>query len=213
MTTQRAELLTSIYNRYLHALRSTEHLSLDVVQFALTLAIQDVAAALEIISKQTQPAADIIEEHRRLDDVVRRIERVLEAHDSDVFADFAAGNIELPTAIDAVIDSYKSALAAVAADTQRSNARLEQLNRINEWIRTSAGDAYDPLCDDGDTADAMIAVADTLRGQVAKLRHDLAASSDLRVEMDQEIAGWRTENAQMNERLQLAGVQFFSGAK
>lgn len=40
---------------------------------------------------------------RDADDVVRRIERVLEAHDSDVFADFAAGNICLPTAIDTVI--------------------------------------------------------------------------------------------------------------
>jgi len=67
-------------------------------------------------------ATSMIAAANRLRGTVRRFEHVLEAHDSDVFADFVAGNIDLPTAIDAVIASYKAALAALRHDLATANA-------------------------------------------------------------------------------------------
>lgn len=132
--------IDSVYQKYISIFYEIDaadtRIDLSTVRYAMRAALHDLAAR--------QPGADIIEEHSYLEDLVYRCERVLKAHDSELYADLVAGNIALSTAFDDLIASYKAALAAVAADTQRSNARLEQLNRINEWISTNAGDAYDP---------------------------------------------------------------------
>lgn len=187
----------AIYQKYISVFYEIDAggawIDLAAVRYALRAALRELAAA--------QPAVDIIEEHRHLDGIVRRIERVLEAHDSAVYADLVAGNIELPTAIDAVIDSYKAALAAVAADTQRSNARLEQLNRINAWIISYAGDAYDLSCDDGDTADAIIAVADTLRGECERRKIAVGQLQSQNVRVTQEFQATQTTINQLRHDL------------
>lgn len=79
---------------------------------------------------------------------------------------------------------------AGAAQLQRMQDRLlAQITRINDWCAEHAPDEYHS---DGDTADAMIAVADTLRGQVAKLRHDMESQAV-------ELADLRLLNSQLHE--------------
>lgn len=74
---------------------------------------------------------------------------------------------------------------AGAAQLQRNYDRLlAQLMRINDWLAEHAPDEYHQP---GDTADAIIAVADRLRGQVAKLRTELAAAIDERNHLDGEL--------------------------
>ena len=119
----------NIYQKYISVFYEIDAvgtwIDLAAVRYALRAALRELAAA--------QPAVDIIEEHRHLDGIVLRIERVLEAHDSDVFADLVAGNIELPTAIDAVIDSYKSALAAAEA-AQATTVQIGDDPELSDYI-------------------------------------------------------------------------------
>ena len=106
--------LDRIFSRHAAALRrfssESDSITSDAVLLNLALALQELAEAMQ------QDNADA-------DDQLARIERVLEAHDSALFADVASGRTGLATALDALISADRAALASVA----RSNRDLDAL--------------------------------------------------------------------------------------
>jgi chromosome segregation ATPase len=110
--------LDRIFSRHAAALRrfssESDSITSDAVLLNLALALQELAEAMQ------QDNADA-------DDQLARIERVLEAHDSALFADVASGRTGLATALDALISADHTVLAALTGDMMQANADLIRL--------------------------------------------------------------------------------------
>lgn len=149
------EICDLIYHRHQSAMQLVHdtHATLhgSIVAFSLRLALTELAAALQ----DSQPPA------ATPDRMMEQIYCWLYEHDPELASrhntSVADDIIAYADRLRGTVERLRIELAAAGADVQ--------LNRINDWIRTYAGDAYDPLSDDGDTADAIIAVADRLRGE------------------------------------------------
>ena len=147
--------LNRIFSRHADALRRVsdngDSIASDAALLSLALALDELATAMQ------QDNADA-------DDQLARIERVLEAHDSALFADVASGRTPLATAIDALIVNERAAFAALSDDIMQANAdrvdlrsqlaqmdadnaRLSQeLRTLRSWVTAPAGDGKsDPM--------------------------------------------------------------------
>lgn len=157
-------ITVSLYHKYRIALddiaqtsHDRQHITVDAANLAILLAMKELDAAWQ---ERRQPQ----NEPPALCPNCQNLGQYLDQHESEL---------------------YNASLSPATTDAITVIERLkDQLIRINDWLAEHAPDEYHQP---GDTADAIIAVADTLRGQVAKLRTELAAAIDERNHLDGEL--------------------------
>lgn len=79
----------------------------DVVRYAMKYALDELAIIM-------------FHDDEALDTLLARIERVLESHDSALYADVASGATDLATAIDAALTTERAAIAALTNDLRQA---------------------------------------------------------------------------------------------
>lgn len=168
-------LIERIYQKHISIFHEIDGggtwIDLSAVRYALRAALRELADA--------QPGADIVEEHRHLDATVRQIERVVEAHDSAVYADLVAGNISLPTAIDGMIAAADRLRGTVeklrielAAAIDERNAADQAVRDVEVWLAQVSPSLSDNVA--GDTLTLHQAIAHAHNAAIARQDAELA---------------------------------------
>jgi hypothetical protein len=180
-------ITVSLYHKYRTALddiaqdsADRQHITTNAANLALLLAMQELDAAWR---ERCLPAQAEPTQNRQQ---IERINAWLREHAPDDFwtdDDTATSIIAAADRLRGQVARLQAMLAAADADVQRSNARLEQLIRINDWIISYAADA--------------IAAADRLRGTVERLRIELETAIDERNAADGEVASLEAEVARL----------------
>lgn len=175
--------LDRIYQKYIGVFYEVDGggtwLDLSAVRYALRAALKELAEA-------NKPAAEPTQNRQQIE----RINAWLREHAPDDFwtdDDAMTSIIAAADRLRGQVARLQAMLAAADADVQRSNARLEQLIRINDWIISYAADA--------------IAAADRLRGTVERLRIELETAIDERNVADAACAGMEAEVAGLRSQL------------
>ena len=173
--------IDTLYNRYE---RNLMHIGIanDAVRLALRLALEECA---------TEIRDNYFDRLNPLDQWLRNSGQAIDGTD---VIDTAIQTLK-------VLDERNAAQAARLQDIIPCFAveAQAQIIRINDWLSEHAPDEYHQP---GDTADAIIAVADRLRGQVAKLRTELAAAIDERHVADDTADAMITETYQLRETME-----------
>ena len=141
------QVVSRIFQRHARLMRSFGG-DTELFRYALISALDELVGVMQ--------AADIAEEHKYLDSVVRRVEAAIEKHDSGLYVSLAEGDIELPTAVERLLQRYsvaaykhaeESAAEIVAlreqlAQMDADNALLtDELRILRSWVTTPQIDA------------------------------------------------------------------------
>lgn len=134
--------------------------------------------------------------------LIARIERVLQMHDSALHKDLIAGDIELPTAIDALIHSLTVALAtanqqvatldkqlAGMRDEEVRTAAFHQMTQIGAWLDRHADWRGEGM----EIADAMIAFAEDKLAVIRSLEYQVAAKQAEIERLTRQADRWTRE--------------------